>query len=93
MALASNIGLELKNMSDLDDHVFAFAEDQARYLLAVDEAAVHLVTAQAAEAEVKVSVVGVAGGEALSYTGLSLPLATLRQSHERWLPDYMAGKA
>ena len=93
MALASQVGLELKNTSDLADHVFAFAEDQARYLIAVDEAAVHLVTAQAAEADVEVSVIGVAGGEALSCAGLSLTLERLRNAHEGWLPDYMAGKA
>ena len=93
VALASHIGLEIRNTGDLADHIFAFAEDQARYLLAVDEAAVHLVTAQAAEAEVKVSVIGVAGGDNLSYPGMSLSLAVLRQAHEHWLPDFMAGKA
>ncbi len=93
VALASNIGLELKNPSDLAPHVFAFAEDQARYLIAVDAASAHLVTAQAAEAEVSAAVIGVAGGTALTYPGLSLEIEAIRETNERWLPDYMAGKA
>jgi phosphoribosylformylglycinamidine synthase len=93
MALASNVGLELKNPSDLAGHVFGFAEDQARYLIAVDEASAHLVTAQAAEAEVPAAVIGVAGGSSLTYPGLSLEIEAIRETNERWLPDYMAGKA
>jgi len=92
VALASKIGLSLKNPTGLADHVFGFAEDQARYLIAVDEASAHLVIAQAAEADVPAAVIGVAGGGDLSYTGLSLSLAALRQAHEDWLPAYMAGK-
>ncbi|HVZ29685.1 MAG TPA: phosphoribosylformylglycinamidine synthase subunit PurL [Asticcacaulis sp.] len=93
MALASRVGLDLKNPSGLADHVFAFAEDQARYLIAVDEASAHLVTAQAAEADVPAAVVGVATGTDLTYAGLCLSLDKLRQANEAWLPDYMAGKA
>jgi phosphoribosylformylglycinamidine synthase len=93
MALASNIGLELKNPSGLADHVFGFAEDQARYLIAVEEAAAHLVTVQAAEAEVPTAVVGIATGTDLTFAGLCLSVEKLRQANERWLPDYMAKKA
>ena len=93
VVLASKIGLQLKNPTDLADHTFGFAEDQARYLIAVDEASAHLVTAQAAEAEVPAAVIGVAGGTDLSYTGLSLSIEALRKAHEDWLPAYMAGKA
>jgi len=92
VALASKIGLSLKNPTDLADHVFGFAEDQARYLIAVDEASAHLVIAQAAEADVPAAVIGVAGGPDLSYTGLSLSIEALRKAHEDWLPAYMAGK-
>jgi phosphoribosylformylglycinamidine synthase len=93
MALASKIGLALKNVFDLDDHVFGFAEDQARYLIAVEEASAHLVIAQAAEADVPAAVIGVAGGADLTYAHLSLSVERLRGVHEAWLPDYMAGKA
>jgi phosphoribosylformylglycinamidine synthase II len=93
VVLASKIGLQLKNPTDLADHVFGFAEDQARYLIAVDEASAHLVVAQAAEAEVPAAVIGVASGTDLSYAGLSLNIETLRKAHEDWFPAYMAGKA
>ena len=93
VVLASKIGLSLKNPTDLADHVFGFAEDQARYLIAVDEASAHLVIAQAAEADVPAAVIGVAGGTDLSYTGLSLSIEALRRAHEDWLPAYMASKA
>ncbi|MGN6424648.1 MAG: phosphoribosylformylglycinamidine synthase subunit PurL [Asticcacaulis sp.] len=93
MALASKIGLALKNVSDLNDHVFGFAEDQARYLIAVEEASAHLVIAQAAEADVAAAVIGVAGGSDLTYAHLSLSVERLRSVHEAWLPAYMAGKA
>ncbi|CAM3210202.1 phosphoribosylformylglycinamidine synthase subunit PurL [Asticcacaulis taihuensis] len=93
VVLASKVGLQLKNPTELADHVFGFAEDQARYLIAVDEASAHLVIAQAAEADVHAAVIGVAGGTDLSYTGLSLGIEALRKAHEDWLPNYMAGKA
>jgi phosphoribosylformylglycinamidine synthase len=93
VVLASKIGMSLKNPTDLADHVFGFAEDQARYLVAVDEASAHLVIAQAAEADVPAAVIGVAGGIDLSFTGLSLSIEALGKAHEDWLPNYMAGKA
>ena len=93
VVLSSQVGLELKNTSDLADHVFAFAEDQARYLVFVDEAVVHIVLSQAAEAEVPVAVIGIATGSDLTYAGVSLSIERLRQAHEHWLPAYMAGKA
>ncbi|MEM9964181.1 MAG: phosphoribosylformylglycinamidine synthase subunit PurL [Asticcacaulis sp.] len=90
MAAASNVGIELKNPTDLEDHVFAFAEDQARYLVAVDEASAHLVLARAAEAGVVAQTVGVATGSDLVLTGAaSLSLEALKQAHESWLPAYM----
>jgi phosphoribosylformylglycinamidine synthase len=93
VVLSSKIGLSLKNPTDLANHIFGFAEDQARYMIAVDEASAHLVIAQAAEADVPAAVIGVASGTDLSYTGLSLSIEALRKAHEEWLPNYMAGKA
>ncbi|MFT3997882.1 MAG: AIR synthase related protein, partial [Asticcacaulis sp.] len=91
MASASKVGIELKNPTGLEDYVFAFAEDQARYLIAVDEASAHLVLAKAAEAGVPAATVGVAGGSDLSLTGaMSLSLAELKTANERWLPEFMA---
>ncbi|ESQ76492.1 phosphoribosylformylglycinamidine synthase subunit PurL [Asticcacaulis sp. YBE204] len=91
MASASKVGIELRNTTGLEDFVFAFAEDQARYLIAVDGASAHLVLAKAAEAGVVAATIGVAGGTDLSLTGaMSLSLEQLRTANERWLPEYMA---
>lgn len=89
MGLASKVGIELKNVSDLEDHVFAFAEDQARYLVGVEDAAAHALLAQAAEAGVPAVVVGLATGNDLTYSGLSLSLSSLKAANEAWLPAYM----
>lgn len=93
IVLASKIGLALKNPTGLADHVFGFGEDQARYLVAVDEASAHIVLAQAAEADVPAAVIGVAGGEDLTYAGLALSIDQLREAHEDWMPNYMAKKS
>ncbi len=84
MALAAGVGVSLSAAG-----VGAlFGEDQARYLLAVGDAAPVLAAAKAAG--VPVAVIGQAGGEALSGPGFDLPLARLRAAHEGWMPGFMA---
>jgi phosphoribosylformylglycinamidine synthase len=88
MALASNVGLTLTVPGGLDPHVFLFGEDQARYLIAVDdpEAAI----GWALDAGVRALTVGVAGGEVFAAEDLfSIPLVSLRAAHEGWMPAYM----
>lgn len=90
MGLASNRGFSLvfRKLDDL--HAQLFGEDQARYLVAVKDAAPILAAAQAAGVEA--AVVGKAGGSDLAVEGLfSLPLADLRTAHEGWMPAYMGG--
>jgi phosphoribosylformylglycinamidine synthase len=91
MALASGVGARLTPPEGgLGAHAFLFGEDQARYLIATD--APEEILAAAAIAGVPAMRIGEAGGEALGVEGLfTLPLADLRQAHERWLPAYMAG--
>jgi phosphoribosylformylglycinamidine synthase II len=91
MALASGVGATLTlPEGGPGAHAFLFGEDQARYLIATD-APDEVLTAAAAD-KVPALRIGEAGGEALGVRGLfSLPLAELRQAHERWLPAYMAG--
>jgi phosphoribosylformylglycinamidine (FGAM) synthase-like enzyme len=87
MALASKVGVQLTLTGDAL-HAQLFGEDQARYLVAAADAALILAAAQ--DAGVPAAVIGQAGGEALSVDGLfSLPLASLRQAHEGWMPAYM----
>ncbi|MGH6999736.1 MAG: phosphoribosylformylglycinamidine synthase subunit PurL [Phenylobacterium sp.] len=90
MALASNTGCALKAAASSAPHAFLFGEDQARYLVAVKDAAPILAAAQTAGVEA--AVVGKAGGEAIAVEGLfTLPLAKLRAEHEGWMPAYMGG--
>jgi phosphoribosylformylglycinamidine synthase len=88
MALASNTGLTLKLDGALAAHAALFGEDQARYLIAADDA--QAILAAAAKAGVPAKVVGQAGGDALAVEGLfSLALSDLRSAHEGWMPGFM----
>jgi phosphoribosylformylglycinamidine synthase len=90
MALASGVGVTLRMTSDTHAHILLFAEDQGRYLVATADP--DAVLAAAAGAGVHASIVGHAGGEALSAPGLfDLPLERLRAAHEGWMPGYMGG--
>lgn len=88
MALASKRGFSLVFRKLDDVHAQLFGEDQARYLVAVKDAAPILAAAQAAGVEA--AVIGRAGGSDLAVEGLfSLPLTDLRTAHEGWMPAYM----
>ena len=85
MALASSVGLALEDGASGAGNLFG--EDQARYLLAVNDPAAVLAAAKAAG--VPATVVGRVGGDALSGPGFDIPLAKLRTAHEGWMPGYM----
>ncbi len=88
MALASNLGVSLEVPAVTPAHAFLFGEDQARYLVAVKDAAPIL--AAAASAGVEAAVVGKAGGDAIAVESLfNLRLADLREAHEGWMPGFM----
>jgi phosphoribosylformylglycinamidine synthase subunit PurL len=90
MALASAVGVSLRVKSEAHAHVLLFAEDQARYLVAVADP--DPVFAAAAKAGVHASVIGEAGGDSFSAPGLfDIPLRRLHEAHEGWLPAYMGG--
>ncbi|HEX6859805.1 MAG TPA: phosphoribosylformylglycinamidine synthase subunit PurL [Caulobacteraceae bacterium] len=89
MALASNVGVTLIATSEKNAHPFLFGEDQARYLVATQDPDALVAKAQAAG--VHASVVGEAGGSAFASRELfSIPMQTLRDTHEGWLPNYMS---
>ena len=91
MALASNVGVVLDATSKTHAHVFLFGEDQGRYLIATD--APDAILAAAHAAQLNVAVVGHASGDAFASTGLfDIPLRKLRETHEAWMPAYMAGR-
>ena len=88
MALASNVGVELRATSTLHAHGYLFGEDQGRYLLATPNPTDVIMRAQAAG--VRASDAGHAGGEAFASADLfAIALADLRRVHEGWLPALM----
>ncbi|MET4068353.1 phosphoribosylformylglycinamidine synthase II [Bradyrhizobium sp. S3.2.6] len=95
MAMAGGIGAKLLAAPvALVPQAYWFGEDQARYLVTVPETEAGRVLAKMRGCEVPCVRIGTTGGDAIAIAG-EAPVAidTLRTSHERWLPDYMAGKA
>ena len=89
MALAGGVGAALR--SPLVDAVAGlFGEDQARYLLAVEDPEGML--ERAAAAGVPALTIGETGGGALTVGGRSsISLDELRDLHEAWMPAWIAG--
>jgi phosphoribosylformylglycinamidine synthase len=89
MAMASGTGASLLPGPDATPaHAYWFGEDQARYVLAVTDAAALLAAARAAG--VPAASLGRSGGEALVLPGgHSISIVDLRQAHEATLPRLM----
>ncbi len=91
MALAGGLGADLTIETDAPLHALLFGEDQARYLIEVDETHLDAVEDRAAEAGVAVACIGITGGTDIVLNGASLvTLADMRARHEAWLPALMA---
>ena len=91
MALASARGIEIYGdcAGSVPLHAWLFGEDQGRYLIATEDAGA--VLAVAAAAGVSAQRIGAVGGDDLRLADFSLSLTKLRDSHEKWLPNFMAG--
>ena len=90
MAIAGLRGLALDPLpTELPFHAYLFGEDQARYLIEVEDAQAVL---QAAEtAGVPARIVGVVGGASLTLPGGgAISVDALKATNEAWLPGYMA---
>jgi len=86
MALASDVGVELRLAGT--PHVRLFAEDQARYLIAVKDPNPVLEAARAAG--LPAEILGDAKGQSIAIERvMDLPLADLRKAHEGWMPAFM----
>jgi len=97
MAMAGNIGAALDVQPNLlkpaiAAHAFWFGEEQARYIITADEAAVAGINAAASEAQVLLLHLSTTGGDALTLPGeRPILISALRERFEGWLPKYMAG--
>jgi phosphoribosylformylglycinamidine synthase len=92
MALASGIGADLaRSQAGESEAGWLFGEDQGRYLVAVSEAQLEDVLAEARRAGVIARRVGTTGGRALTLQGGdAICLHELAAIHEGWLPSLMA---
>lgn len=99
MALANGRGMDISlneaiASSNQPLHAALFGEDQARYVVTVPGELANFICMNAEGAGVPFRRLGKVGGNILSVAGaFSLPLDELRQAHESWFPDYMAGPA
>jgi hypothetical protein len=71
-------------------HALLFGEDQARYVVTVPSELSGYIMASAEGAGVPFRHLGKMSGDSLTINGLfSLPLSTLRATHESWFPAFM----
>jgi len=94
MAMAGDIGVSFDTLpADIPAHAFLFGEDQARYVIAADAVTIEAVAAEAKAAGVPFRKLGAAGGDAINIPGETpARVADLRDGHDNWLPNYMAGE-
>ncbi len=91
MAFAGNIGMSLSRAIGCPTHAWLFGEDQARYLVAVEENSVNPVISTAKAKGVAAQVVGKVGGDRMKADGgFDVSLEGLREKHESFLPELMA---
>ena len=92
MAFCSGIGVKLSSPVSGTRHGWLFGEDQARYLLAVEENSVNPVVSTAKAKGIPAVVVGSVGGDRIQATGaFDASLEKLREANEAWLPKLMSG--
>src|SRR5262249_25635547 len=89
MAMAGGVGARLvTHPRDVPGHAFWFGEDQARYVVAVPEAAAFIRAADAAG--VPAMRIGTSGGRDLTLPdGGTISIDELRDLHERFFPAWM----
>ncbi len=90
MSLANGLGAEINLLTE-HPHAVLFGEDQARYLLTVDDEWADMFAANSEGSAIAFTRVGIVGGNMLKIGELiSISLDELRKTHEAWFPDYMA---
>ncbi|MFP1633249.1 phosphoribosylformylglycinamidine synthase subunit PurL [Zhengella sp. ZM62] len=92
MCLAAGVGADI-DIGDGQAHALLFGEDQARYVVAVGADMANWLTINAEGAGLPFRILGKAGGSALTAGSiLSISLDEMKQAHESWFPDFMAGE-
>jgi phosphoribosylformylglycinamidine synthase subunit PurL len=91
MAMAGDLGATITRLpGEIDSYAALFGEDQARYIVTVDPAGLEEVSNLALADGVVLTILGtVAGGDIAIPDEKPVPVASLREAHESWLPGYM----
>jgi phosphoribosylformylglycinamidine synthase subunit PurL len=93
MALSGNLGAEITLSNDLPPHAALFAEDQACYVITVSPETCDDVLNMSKLEDISLQTIGTVGHNELKIVGtLTISLDMLREQHENWLPNLMAGK-
>ena len=92
MCIAGNIGANVADESEeMPFFVWAFAEDQARYIISAEEESAERIMSDAHALGIPASCIGTVGGEALEIGNrINVEVADLKSAHQHWFPDYMA---
>ena len=80
----------LTNPTNLPDTAFLFAEDQARYLIALSPGRADDLFEAADAAGVPAEPVGMAGGCEIAFKDSAVDIVDLRAAYEGWLPAFMS---
>src|SRR6202035_1543234 len=93
MAMAGGLGATITRLpGEIEPHVALFGEDQARYIVTVDPARLEEVSNLALADGVVLTIMGTVEGRDIAIPGEApVPVASLREAHEGWLPRYMGG--
>lgn len=91
MCLPRGVGAQVKFMSALPPHAYAFGEDQARYIIAVPPQAKSEVLVRLNQAGIRFDDLGTTIADLLIVEDMMrVPVTHLRDVNETWLPGYMA---
>ncbi len=90
MSMAAGIGASIEAPESAPAlHGWLFGEDQARYIIATNDA--DAVLSEAADAGVKAEKIGMTGGKQLTVGGqATISVEDLAAGHQNWLPDFMS---
>lgn len=92
MAMAGSKGAKLSKLSS-DNAEVLFGEDQARYVITMKADQAETVLAAAKTAGVPAAQIGIVCGDELKLDdSCSISVQSMKQAHEGWLPNYMAGQ-
>jgi phosphoribosylformylglycinamidine synthase subunit PurL len=94
MTYRHDIGAKVTFPDHIPAHAYAYGEDQARYVLAVEADKSTALIAAATKAGIAITKLGSTQADTLEVTGqCAVKTHILRDAHEAWMPRFMAANA